>query len=111
MSLVQLESIVAVAEEGQLARAAKRLHVTQPPLTRRIRGLEEELGVQLFDRTAKGMQLRPAGRKLVDHARSILAEVERARHAVRAAQADDRSAAGAAAPAPASRRGTTRTSV
>lgn len=82
VSLLQLESLVAVAEEGQLARAAKRLHVTQPPLTRRIRSLEDELGVQLFDRTAKGMRLRPEGHNLVEHARDILARVESARRSV-----------------------------
>lgn len=80
MSLVQLESFVVVAEEGHLGRAARRLHVSQPPLTRRIRSLEDELGVSLFDRTSRGMALRPEGAHLLDHARDILARVERVRN-------------------------------
>jgi DNA-binding transcriptional LysR family regulator len=75
MSLVQLESFVAVAEEGHVGRAARRLHVSQPPLTRRIRSLEDELGVELFQRTPRGMQLRPAGLQLLPRAREILARV------------------------------------
>ena len=79
MSFVQLESFVVVAEEGNLHRAARRLHVSQPPLTRRIRALEDELGVALFERTRQGMRLLPAGETLLDHAKTILREVERAR--------------------------------
>lgn len=79
MSLVQLESFVAVAREGHLGRAAARLHVSQPPLTRRIRSLEEELGVELFERTHRGMKLLPPGERLLEHAVQILERVERAR--------------------------------
>lgn len=75
MSLTQLESFVAVAETQHVGRAAQRLHVTQPPLTRRIRALEDELGVALFERTPRGMRLLPAGERLLPKARSILAEV------------------------------------
>lgn len=76
MSFVQLQSFVAVAEEGHVGRAAQRLHVSQPPLTRRIKSLEEELGVELFERTPRGMRLRPAGRTLLPRAREILARVD-----------------------------------
>jgi DNA-binding transcriptional LysR family regulator len=82
MSLVQLESFVVVAEEGHVGRAARRLHVSQPPLSRRIRGLEEELGVPLFARGARGMTLLPAGERLLARARRILADVEGARRSV-----------------------------
>ncbi|MEZ4428944.1 MAG: LysR family transcriptional regulator [Nannocystaceae bacterium] len=88
MSLTQLESFVAVAEEGRLGRAARRLHVSQPPLTRRIQRLEDELGVRLFDRTARGMALRPAGEVLLSHARAILAAVGRARDSLHALARD-----------------------
>ncbi len=87
MSLVQLESFVAVAEEAHVGRAAQRLHVSQPPLTRRIRGLEDELGAPLFERTPRGMRLLPSGERLLPRARAILAAIEDARQAVQARHA------------------------
>jgi DNA-binding transcriptional LysR family regulator len=82
MSLVQLESFIAVAEEGNVGRAARRLHISQPPLTRRIRSLEEELGTALFARTPKGMTLLPAGSVLLDHAKRVREEIDAATTAV-----------------------------
>ena len=79
MSLEQLESFVAVAEEGAVVHAARRLHLTQPPLSRRIQSLEDELGVPLFQRAARGMRLTPAGERLLPHARQILAAVAQVR--------------------------------
>lgn len=75
MSLEQLESFVAVAEEGGVVHAARRLHLTQPPLSRRIQSLEDELGVPLFLRAARGMRLTDAGERLLPHARQVLAAV------------------------------------
>lgn len=83
VSLAQIEYFVAVAEEGHLTRAAHRLHVSQPPLTRQIQKLEDELGAPLFLRTPRGMELLPAGSEFLTHARRILDAVESARGAVK----------------------------
>jgi DNA-binding transcriptional LysR family regulator len=84
VSLTQLQSFVAVAEERHVGRAARRLHLTQPPLSRHILALEDELGTALFARTPRGMQLLPAGEALLAHARRILGEVDAAVASVRA---------------------------
>ena len=84
MSLAQLTYFVAVAEEQHLTRAAKRLHVSQPPLTRQIQQLEDELGVRLFERSVKGMRLLPEGETLLTRAKQILELVERTRSEVAA---------------------------
>jgi len=82
MSLTQLEYFVAVAEEGAISRAALRLHVSQPPLTRQIKSLEEELGAPLFARSASGTSLLPTGELFLEHARRVLEQVEAARRAI-----------------------------
>lgn len=82
MSLTQLEYFVAIAEEGHVGRAAERLHISQPPLSRQLRRLEDELGAALFERTPRGMTLLPAGERLLHHARRVLAEVDAAVAAV-----------------------------
>jgi DNA-binding transcriptional LysR family regulator len=84
VSLSQIRYFVAVAEEGHVGRAAQRLHVAQPPVSRHIRALEDEIGAQLFTRTPRGMTLLPPGRVFLDHARAILAAVDRAVDAARA---------------------------
>lgn len=78
MSLTQLEYFVAIAEVGTVRGAAARLHISQPPLTRHLKALEDELGTPLFHRTTKGVTLLPQGEVLLGHAREILAAVRRA---------------------------------
>ena len=85
MSFSQIQTFLAVAEEGSLSRAARRLHVSQPPLTRQMHALEDELGVQLFARSARGMTLLPAGEALLVHARTVLCAVQTAIQATREA--------------------------
>ena len=79
MDLRQMKYFLALAEELNFGRAAARLHMAQPPLTRQIRALEEELGTVLFLRTAKGVELTAAGQALLDEVPNILALAARAR--------------------------------
>jgi len=83
VSLSQIRYFVVVAEEGNVGRAAQRLHVAQPPISRHIRALEDEIGARLFERTPRGMTLLPRGRVFLDHARAILDAVDRAVEAAR----------------------------
>ncbi len=77
MDLVQLKRFLVAAEAGNLRRAATQLHVSQPALTQSIKTLEQGLGVELFERSARGVTLTPHGRALVPRARLILNERER----------------------------------
>lgn len=79
MELRQLKYFLAVAEELNFARAAERLHMTQPPLTVAIRKLEEELGVRLFERTTRRVQLTDAGERFRERSEGIMADVQAAK--------------------------------
>src|SRR6266849_5985926 len=84
MELRHLRYFVAVAEAGGLTGAAQRnLHTSQPSLSRQIRDLENEVGAQLLTRRARGIELTPAGRTFLDHARGVLSQVEAAAEAAR----------------------------
>src|SRR2546421_4973388 len=79
MELRHLRYFVAVADSGSLTLAAQRmLHTSQPSLSRQIRDLEDEVGAELLTRRARGIDLTPAGRALLDHAPSVLAQGEAA---------------------------------
>lgn len=88
MDIKQIKYFLAVAESGGFSKAAQVIHVAQPALSAQMAKLEEELGVKLFLRNAKGIELTRAGEILVDHAHDILRRIKHAQDAVRHA-ADD----------------------
>jgi LysR family nitrogen assimilation transcriptional regulator len=75
--LRRLRYFIAVAELGSVTRAAKELYIAQPALSKHIRQLEEQVGRELFSRSAQGVQLTSVGMRLLDHARRTLAEMDR----------------------------------
>jgi len=84
MELRHLRYFVAVAEAGSLTVAAEQiLHTSQPSLSRQIRDLEQEVGAKLLTRRARGIELTPAGRVFLDHARLVLSQVEAGAEAAR----------------------------
>jgi LysR family transcriptional regulator, benzoate and cis,cis-muconate-responsive activator of ben and cat genes len=85
MELRQLRYFVAVAEDGNISRAAKKIFLTQPALSRQIRGLEEEIGQCLLERQAHSIRLTPAGEALLREARELLQHAEQVRERVRVA--------------------------
>jgi len=86
MELRHIRYFMAVAEAGNFTIAAEKvLHTSQPSLSRQIRDLEEELGAELLNRNARGVELTDAGRVFLDHARVMMAQVETAKEATRRA--------------------------
>ena len=76
MEFYQLNTFVKVADEGNLTRAAERLFTSQPAISAQIKALEEELGVELFERSSRGMRLTAKGQLLYDQAAATLAAAE-----------------------------------
>src|SRR5215207_2956046 len=90
MELRHLRYFVAVAEEQNVTRAAAKLHVSQPPLSRQIRDLENELGVALFEHGAKAVRLTEAGRVFLTEARAVLQRAAEAVQTVKAVASGQR---------------------
>ena len=82
-SLRELECFTAVAEELSFTRAAQKLHLAQPPLSRHVHALEEKLGTALFERTARKVALTAAGALFYEETRTILPQLLRAGEATR----------------------------
>ncbi len=83
MDLKQLRYFAALAQELSFTRAARKLHVSQPPLSFQIANLESDLGARLFNRTSRSVELSEAGRALLPHALAVLERIDEARHDVR----------------------------
>lgn len=77
MTITQLQYVLAVAEHQNFTKAAQKVFVTQPTLSMQIQKLEEELDIQIFDRSKKPIQLTETGRKIVNQARNIVNESDR----------------------------------
>lgn len=78
LDLRRLRYFVTVADELHFGRAAERLHIAQPPLTRHIASLENELGIRLFERSTRAVTLTPEGAQFLEHARQVIEAAEQA---------------------------------
>ena len=79
MEISQLRTLIHVAELGSLSKAADRMNIAQPALSRQVRMLEQELGIALFARHGRGMVLTAQGREILTHATRVMAELEEIR--------------------------------
>ncbi|MFC6605123.1 LysR family transcriptional regulator [Ectobacillus funiculus] len=77
LDIKQLAYFLAIAEEGNITKAAERLHIAQPPLSQQLKLLEEELGVVLMERSTRKIQITDAGRLLQNRAKQIIELMEK----------------------------------
>ena len=84
MNIRQLKQFVSVAQSGSISRSAKTLNISQPALTRSLKNLEEDLGVELIGRRSNGVFLTPYGKHLLDYANCIVGDSERVRREINA---------------------------
>ena len=84
LNLTELEQLVAFADCGRLSKAAEKLSISQPTITRTMQHLEEEFGVPLFDRGKNRIALNETGQRAVEHARALLKDADQAVKDVRA---------------------------
>jgi DNA-binding transcriptional LysR family regulator len=103
MELRHLRYFIAAAEEENISRAAMKLHVSQPGISRQIRDLEHEIGFELFQRTAKSLKLTDSGRVFLKEARAVLQRADDAVKNARAASLDSRELNVGYAPSPTAR--------
>ena len=76
MNVLHMKYAVEVANNGSLNKAAEKLYIAQPNLSRAIKELESSLGITIFDRSAKGMVLTPAGEEFINYAKNILKQID-----------------------------------
>lgn len=88
VTLRQFRYFIAVADGGAVSAAARELNISQSAVTTAVRGLEDELGVRLFDRSSRGVTLTPDGHRLLASARRVIAAIADATHALRAEPAE-----------------------
>ena len=86
MDLRQIRYFIAVADARNFSRAAERLHVSQPPLSIQIKRLEDEIGVRLFERSPRGVELTAAGALFYEDAKAALARLDSAKKRARQAE-------------------------
>lgn len=82
MDIAALQAFLAVADTGSFSRAAERIYLTQPAISKRIAALEDVLGTKLFDRVGRGVQLTPAGQALATRGRTLLKDFEDVRRVI-----------------------------